>query len=102
MVTEKESYMDTNNCITEEQQKKMLHAIGFDHNLPRKNQKQYHAYRNRYAASASCISAWQDLIRKGFAVQDGTSGTLTYYHVTKNGLDCLEKILHMEIVESEP
>jgi hypothetical protein len=79
------------------------HAIGLDSALPKKRggQLYYTAYRNYFQTNVD-DEKWQLLERQGYAKHGEVSESgMTYYHMTRRGLDFMESILGIKIEELE-
>lgn len=75
--------------MTQEQQRKMEHAIGLDHKRPRGGR--YEPYRNYYAAKNDDAD-WEQLVTEGYADKEVTKGGYVYYGVTEKGFEYLSQV----------
>lgn len=91
---DKEKYM-----VKETQLKNMEHAIGFRFDRVKKNQ--YSAYRNHFAASLVDDENWKMLVGMGYAEQGEVTRSGIFYHVTRAGMDFIESITGIKIVEED-
>lgn len=77
---------------------RMCHAIGFDPNEIKKNQRTHKYFRNYYCAEGENKKIWEELVKLGYAfkapssVKDGY-----YYYVSRSGLDILENIYKIKL-----
>lgn len=80
----------------------MKHAIGFDGKKVKR--RKYVAYRNYYT-TPNDNSSWDELVKWGFAEKrkfpNGIGDNPQVYHVTRQGMDLLERILECKIAEDE-
>lgn len=85
--------------IKETQLKKMKHAIGF--RLDRIKKNKYVAYRNYFAASLVDDEDWKWLVGMGYAEQGEVTQSGIFYHVTRAGMDFIERVTGVKIIEED-
>lgn len=76
----------------------MCHAIGFDINKIRKNQRTYKYYRNYFCAGDKDKQIWDELVELNYALK--TSNSImdnNYYVVSGCGLEMLESIFKLKL-----
>jgi hypothetical protein len=90
------------DTFTIEQIDNMKHAIGFVQKKVIRGK--YEAYRNYYTTSKP-HDGWETLVEGGYADKtpfpQGVGDNPMMYSVTKKGIEALEKILGIRIVEVE-
>lgn len=86
-------------AIKERQLEKMEHAIGF--RFDRVKRRKYVAYRNYYAAPKCDDEDWKYLVAVGYAEKSEVSEKLIYYHVTREGMNFIERVTGVKIVEDD-
>lgn len=78
----------------------MCHALGFEPDKIRKNQRVYKYYRNYFIASEDYKESWEKLVKWGYAKK--TSNAIgSYYYVTQVGLDFLSAIYKIKFKPME-
>ena len=79
--------------LKESQIRKMKHAVGFGNMGTYIRNGRYECYRNRYCSPAD--EDWEDLVAQGLAGrnEDPFCKGSFFYYVTKEGLECLGRIL---------
>lgn len=80
-----------------EELEKMKHAIGFEIRNVKRNQ--YIAYRNFYAAPKCADGDWQHLAAIGYAKQGEITQNCIMYHVTREGMNFIERVTGIKILE---
>ena len=90
---------DNNIKLSQEQIRKMKHAIGLD-NSKVKNGK-YSAYRNHYSTSDD--AEWNEMVNMGLATKrkDPFCANDVIYHVADKGISYLSSILGINITISD-
>lgn len=78
---------------------KMEHALGFNFNRVKKNK--YVAYRNYYAAPRCDDNDWRYLASIGYAEQGEITQSCIMYHVTREGMDFIERVTGIKILEDD-
>lgn len=78
---------------------KMEHAIGF--RLDRVKRKKYRVFRNHYAAPKCDDNDWKHLVEIGYAEQGEITQNCIMYHVTKAGMDFIERVTGVTILEDD-
>lgn len=71
---------------------KMCHAIGFEPNKTRKNQRVHEYYRNYFCAGGKDKEIWENLVKQGYATKASNAIVSSYYYVTQQGIDFLSSI----------
>lgn len=78
---------------------KMEHAIGF--RFDRVKRGKYIAFRNYFAAPRSDDNDWIHLTNIGYAEQGEVTQNCIMYHVTRAGMDFIESVTGVTIVEED-
>lgn len=84
-------------AVRERALEKMEHAIGFSFDKIKKNK--YNAYRNYYAAPKCNDNDWLYLVDIGFAKSGEVTDNCIMYHVTRDGMDFIERVTGVKIIE---
>jgi hypothetical protein len=84
--------------MTNEQINDMKHAIGYDSNQVKRGK--YDAYRNFFNTGIDKDESWELLVENGYAIQSTCFGQ-NIYRVTRKGIDFLESILSVKIIEKD-
>lgn len=74
----------------------MCHAIGFDPEKTRKNQRVHEYYRNYFCAGASDKEAWEELVKLGYAERTPNAIVDNYYYVSQEGFKLLSKVYKID------
>lgn len=82
-----------------EELEKMEHAIGFENRRVKRNR--YIAYRNFYAAPKCADGDWQHLVAIGYAKQGEITQNCIMYHVTREGMNFIERVTGVKILEED-
>lgn len=85
--------------VKETQLEKMEHAIGFRFDRIKKNK--YVAYRNYFAAPLVDDEDWKWLVGMGYAEQGEVTQSGIFYHVTRAGMDFIERVTGIKIIEED-
>lgn len=75
----------------------MCHAIGFNPNETRKNQRVYEYYRNFFVAGGKDKEDWEKLVAMGYASQMYNLIVGSYYYVTQKGIDLLSTVYKIKL-----
>lgn len=86
-------------AVRERALEKMEHAIGFNFDKVKKNK--YNAYRNHYAAPKCDDNDWLHLVDIGFAKRGDVTDNCIMYHVTRDGIDFIERVTGTTITEDD-
>lgn len=86
-------------AIRERALEKMEHAIGFQWKRVKRNK--YLAFRNHYATPKCDDNDWQYLVDVGYAEQGETTENCIMYHVTREGMDFIERVTGTKILETD-
>ena len=86
-------------AVRERALEKMEHAIGFNFDKVKKNK--YNAYRNHYAAPKCDDNDWLHLVDIGFAKRGDVTDNCIMYHVTREGMDFIERVTGTTITEDD-
>ena len=78
---------------------KMEHAIGF--RFDKVKHGKYIAYRNHYASPRCDDNDWKYLVSVGYAEQGEITQNCIMYHVTREGMDFIERVTGIEILETD-
>lgn len=78
---------------------KMEHAIGFQ--IDRVKRGKYITFRNHFAAPRSDDNDWIHLVNIGYAKRGEITQNCIMYHVTRTGMDFIERITGVTIVEED-
>ena len=70
----------------------MCHAIGFEPEKTRKNQRVHEYYRNYFCAGEKDKETWEELAQMEYAEKESNHIVDKYYYVTQKGLDFLSTI----------
>lgn len=63
--------------------------------------KKYRVFRNHYAAPKCDDNDWKHLVEIGYAEQGEITQNCIMYHVTKAGMDFIERVTGVTILEDD-